>query len=64
MYLARELANLSFPTIGYDFGKRDHSTVIHAYRKISNEIKEKTTTKRIVESVKNLLLEKDNQQQS
>ena len=36
MYLCRELADLSYPRIGELFGGRDHSTVIHAYEKISN----------------------------
>lgn len=57
MYLCREIANMSFPQIGRDFGNRDHSTVMHAYTKISKEIKEKNNTKLIVESVKNIVLE-------
>lgn len=56
MYLCREVANMSFPQIGIDFGKRDHSTVMHAYKKIDKEIKEKNNTKLIVESVKNIIL--------
>ena len=56
MYLCREVANMSFPQIGIDFGKRDHSTVMHAYKKIEQEIKEKPNTKLIVESVKNIIL--------
>ena len=56
MYLCREVANMSFPQIGIDFGKRDHSTVMHAHKKIEKEIKEKTNTKLIVESVKNIIL--------
>ncbi|MCI9063201.1 MAG: chromosomal replication initiator protein DnaA [Clostridia bacterium] len=59
MYLCREVANMSFPQIGIDFGKRDHSTVMHAYKKIDKEIKEKTNTKLIVESVKNIILNKE-----
>lgn len=41
MYLCRELADLSYPRIGELFGGRDHTTVIHAYEKIS---KNKTTS--------------------
>ena len=59
MYLCREVANMSFPQIGIDFGKRDHSTVMHAYKKIDKEIKEKTNTKLIVESVKNIIMNKE-----
>lgn len=56
MYLCRDVANMSFPQIGQDFGNRDHSTVMHAYKKIGKEIKEKSNTKLIVESVKNIIL--------
>ncbi len=34
MYLARELANLTFTEIGGHFGGRDHTTVLHAIRTI------------------------------
>lgn len=56
MYLCREVANMSFPQIGIEFGNRDHSTVMHGYNKISREIKEKNNTKLIVESVKNIIV--------
>ena len=35
MYLARELTPLSFPTIARKFGGRDHTTVIHAHKRIT-----------------------------
>ncbi len=38
MYLTRELTDLSLPKIGEEFGGRDHTTVIHAYEKISDEL--------------------------
>nr|QOV08926.1 Chromosomal replication initiator protein DnaA [uncultured Actinomycetes bacterium] len=34
MYLCRELTDLSLPKIGQAFGNRDHTTVMHADRKI------------------------------
>ncbi len=40
MYITRELTDLSLPKIGDEFGGRDHTTVIHAYDKISDELKE------------------------
>ena len=55
MYLCRNVAEMSFPKIGSDFGNRDHTTVMHAVNKIEKEIKEKTNTKLIVESVKNII---------
>lgn len=38
MYLAKELTDKSLPDIGRRFGGRDHSTVIHAHRKISRMV--------------------------
>lgn len=37
MYLAKELTQKSLPEIGELFGGRDHTTVLHAVRKISSE---------------------------
>ena len=34
MYLSRKYTGSSFPEIGDQFGGKDHSTVIHAVRKI------------------------------
>lgn len=39
MYLCRKLTDASLPKIGEEFGGRDHTTVIHAYDRISSEIK-------------------------
>lgn len=39
MYLTRELTDYSLPKIGKEFGGRDHSTVLHSYRKIEDMIK-------------------------
>ena len=57
MYLCRTIGQMSFPKIGAEFGNRDHTTVMHAVNKIEKEIKEKTNTKLIVESVKNIIQE-------
>ena len=55
MYLCRSVANISFPKIGDDFGKRDHTTVMHAYKKIDKEMKTNPNTKLIVDNVKKSL---------
>lgn len=39
MYLLREDYNISFPSIGQKLGGRDHTTVIHSYEKIKQDIK-------------------------
>ncbi len=59
MYICRDVAQISTPKIGQAFGKRDHSTVMHACNKISSEMKENSNTKLIVETVKNSLFEKN-----
>ena len=56
MYLCRILTNESFPKVGAAFGKRDHTTVMHAFKKIEKGIKEDQNTKLIVESVKKIVL--------
>jgi len=52
MYLSKELTNHSLPEIGDAFGGRDHTTVLHACRKIIELISENNPIK---EDVSNLL---------
>jgi len=62
MYLCRILTNESFPKIGDAFGKRDHTTVMHGYKKIEQDLKQnpQSNTKLIVDSVKKIILDKNN----
>ncbi len=39
MYILREDYSIAYPTIGQKMGGRDHTTVIHSYEKIKNELK-------------------------
>jgi chromosomal replication initiator protein len=55
MFLCREIANLSFPAIGRDFGGRDHSTVLHAYGKMKEEFEKNVETKNVIEELKKAL---------
>ncbi|HIP05996.1 MAG TPA: chromosomal replication initiator protein DnaA, partial [Gammaproteobacteria bacterium] len=51
MALAKELTTMSLPEIGDAFGGRDHTTVLHAQRKVSELIK---TDPKISEDYQNL----------
>ena len=39
MYLVRRMTNLSTPDIGREFGKRDHTTVLHSLEQIEKKMK-------------------------
>ncbi|NLK42942.1 MAG: chromosomal replication initiator protein DnaA [Tissierellia bacterium] len=51
MYLTRELTDLSLPKIGDEFGGRDHTTVIHAYDKVSGDLKDNPELKRKIDDI-------------
>jgi chromosomal replication initiator protein len=51
MALAKDLTNHSLPEIGDAFGGRDHTTVLHACRKVAEL---RATTQDIAEDYKNL----------
>lgn len=57
MYLSRELTDNSLPKIGEEFGGRDHTTVIHAYEKITKTLVSdpnlQVAIKELMEKIKN-----------
>jgi chromosomal replication initiator protein len=55
MYLCRKYTSVSFPAIGYKFGNRDHSTVIHASKAIEKRIKEDPSIQATVERLEKSL---------
>jgi len=55
MYLAKQLTSRSLPEIGRRFGNRDHTTVLHAIRKIEGEITGSARLKDEIEELKKLL---------
>ncbi len=55
MFLTRKYANKTYPEIASLFGGKDHSTVIHAIRKIEKNIVTNTTLKKQVEEIQQLL---------
>jgi chromosomal replication initiator protein len=57
MYLAKSLTARSLPEIGRRFGGRDHTTVLHAIRKIESLLAEDATLREEMEVLKRLLKE-------
>ncbi len=57
MYLSRIMTEESLQRIGLEFGGRDHSTVIHSYEKISNDIKTNKQLSDVINVLKNKICE-------
>jgi chromosomal replication initiator protein len=55
MYLAKHLTSRSLPEIGRRFGDRDHTTVLHAIRKIDKEVGENPRLKDEIDELKRQL---------
>jgi chromosomal replication initiator protein len=55
MYLCRELTDLSLPKIGQEFGGRDHTTVMHADRKIRKLMAERRSVFNQVTELTNVI---------
>jgi chromosomal replication initiator protein len=57
IYLMRKEINYSYPTIGQELGGRDHTTAMHAYNKILDEIENKENERVVqeIESIRQIL---------
>ena len=55
MYLAKQLTSRSLPEIGRRFGDRDHTTVLHAIRKIDKELENNTRLRDDLDELKKQL---------
>jgi chromosomal replication initiator protein len=55
MYLLRQMTPLSYPDIGTRFGGRDHTTVMHAVKKIEQKIKDDVSLKNTVDTLRKAL---------
>jgi len=56
MYLAREMTSCSLKQIADEFGKKDHTTVLHAIHKVEDSLTD-TSTRENVESIRHRLEE-------
>lgn len=55
MYILREDFSISFPSIGEKLGGRDHTTVIHSYEKMKEEIKSDVVLSQEVNQLRSML---------
>jgi chromosomal replication initiator protein len=55
-YLARELAAASYDQIGRALGGRDHTTILHSYRKIARQRERDPQTQQLLEHLRRILL--------
>ena len=55
MYILREDFGISFPSIGEKLGGRDHTTVIHSYEKMREEIKTNQLLSQEITQVRTML---------
>jgi chromosomal replication initiator protein len=55
MYLSRELTGESLPLIGRHFGGRDHTTVLHAWKRTAERVRADHPTRQAVDSIRQLL---------
>jgi len=60
MFLSRELTNSSYPEIGEKFGGKDHTTVMHAWKKIGEQKEKEENLKEKLLELKDLLKKENN----
>lgn len=57
MYLCRELTGASLPKIGYEFGNRDHTTVMHGINKITDEMEKDPDFRKEIEELRRSIID-------
>ncbi len=56
IWFCREMTKSSYPDIGHKFGGKDHSTVIHSYKKIGKSVTDEPKLSKIIEEIRRILL--------
>ncbi|MDU0458238.1 MAG: chromosomal replication initiator protein DnaA [Geobacteraceae bacterium] len=56
IWLCRDMTKASYPDIGLKFGGKDHSTIIHSFKKIDKAIADDSKLSKIIEEIKLILL--------
>ena len=56
IWLCRDMTKSSYPDIGLKFGGKDHSTIIHSFKKIDKALADDTKLSNIIEEIRRILL--------
>lgn len=56
IWFCREMTKSSYPDIGQKFGGKDHSTVIHSYKKIDKSITDEPKVSKTIDEIRRILL--------
>ena len=55
MYILREDFNVSYPTIGEKLGGKDHTTVMHSYEKVKEDLKTDSALNREISQIRSMI---------
>ena len=55
MFLTRELVDMSLPQIGFAFGGRDHTTVLHGCKTIDKSIQTSDAMAKVVDDIRRMI---------
>jgi chromosomal replication initiator protein len=56
IWFCRDMTKSSYPDIGQKFGGKDHSTIIHSFKKIDKAITEEPRLSKIIDEIRRILL--------
>lgn len=56
IWLCRDMTKSSYPDIGLKFGGKDHSTIIHSFKKIDKALIDEPKLSKIIDEIKRILL--------
>ncbi len=56
IWLCRDMTKSSYPDIGLKFGGKDHSTVIHSFKKIDKAMVSDTKLAKVIDEIRHILL--------
>ena len=56
IWFCREMTKSSYPDIGLKFGGKDHSTIIHSYKKIDKTVATEPKLSKIIDEIRRIIL--------